>query len=142
MERAAFPGKRKFSQILATTLWYFQNCRGIDPALFHGPTGLYSFKMLPSALRTFAINRQPVDNLSANKCRFKFSWAFGGFVRQWLSEPAPPPPPPTRMHEGPRAYSHFLGEGVFLAVESREDFPRKPGKGGVLAIASGNQYPR
>ena len=51
----------------------------------YGPTGFYkSLKGCQSSLRTSAINRQPVDNQLANKCRFKFSWSFRGFGRQWL----------------------------------------------------------
>ena len=38
----------------------------------------------------------------------------------------PPPPPPLECTRRPHAYSHFLGR------LSREDFPEKPGKGGVF----------
>ena len=39
---------------------------------------------MPSALKTSAINRQPVNNQLANKCRIEISREFGGFGRQWL----------------------------------------------------------
>ena len=46
-----------------------------------------SVKGMPGALRTHAINRQPVDNQSANKCRRNKNFLeFGGFGHQWLSE--------------------------------------------------------
>ena len=56
--------------------------------LYLWPYRFYVSIRLPSALRTAAINRQPVDNQSANKCRFKIYWEFGGFASQWLSETA------------------------------------------------------
>ena len=45
------------------------------------PYRFYVFKRLPSPLSTSAINRQPVDNQSANTCRFRISWEFGGNTR-------------------------------------------------------------
>ena len=43
------------------------------------PMALHVF-MLPSDPRTSAINRKPVDNQSAIKCRIKISWEFGSLV--------------------------------------------------------------
>ena len=57
-------------------------CRNINSlALYLWPYRFHVAKRLPSAIRTSLgiINRQPVDNQSANKCRFTISWEFGGF---------------------------------------------------------------
>ena len=84
MERAAFPGQKKMIAMQPTI---FGIAEAFIPATLHlWPHRSYVIKRLPSALRTSAINRQPVDNQSANKCRIKIYWEFGSFGRQWMSE--------------------------------------------------------
>ena len=53
-----------------------------------------------------------------------------------------PPPPLNRMHEGAACVFPLSRERGYFWPQSRVDFPRKPGRGGVFVITNDNQYPR